>query len=477
MAPIYSLRDEDDEVHTFADLQVTGAVLTTKLGAADVLELAQKTDAIPDALAAVLPNKAYVTLLENGSPVYAGRVQPSTRMARPGLRRPYRIVGGWSELTGRYYAQPWAAGTGDGADFSRVNLAVDPATGALIKTGAQIRAVMQWAIDHGAKLALGQVDDGILVVPEYQDSRSCGEVIARMLQHTPTMVPFIDYTTTPVPTFHCAEAAVKYTGAGLRGIGVLTGATAFGGLKTVTVPKELFAGTLEVHRSFENEINGIIMTVKTQTLQPEADVAPGADQKFLTSWLSVKVPDDAHLGDEGVVPFTFDGKDFEAFAGLDIEDLLTTQARTLLLAVSQLGWTGSGSLKGQLAPLAPGVGYRVNVGGAETEWEMMNAIVRSSRRDLLAGTNTVAWGPSPSLTLEQLVSQALSTRKRSPVTKSLIDEQKTGQSGDQNYGFDSKDGDKKGKDKDLVTLQMRAVQVAGAGTDRATVQFKGKVVS
>ncbi len=473
-APIYSLA-VGEETYSFEQLGITVAALTTNVSAADVLELGQKTDDIPDDLAALLPNKQYVSVLENGAPIFAGRVFPRTQAARSGLRRPYRIVGGWSELTGRFFAQPWAAGTGSGVNFARIGLGVDPATGVLVKTGAVIRAAVNWAIGHGARLELGQVDDGIKIVPEYQECRSCGEVIASALAYTPTMVPFIDYTT-ETPTFHCVEAAATYTpGALEHGVGVVTNVTAFGALKTVTVARDMWVGKLEVQRCFENDISGVVMTVHTQTLQPLEDVAPGAERKYLTSWLEVKWPESTVLGEDGVVPFVFDGKDFEGYVDLDIEDLLRTQARTLFLAVAQIGWAGSGTIKAQLAPRVPGAGTRLNISGGEEGWAAMNAVIQSARRDLLAGTNTVSWGPPRGLKLDQLLTLALARRKRAAVSTSIRDEQQSGQSGEQNYGFNGQNGTKADTKDNFPLLDTKAwVDVSGVPVAK-TIRVRGAI--
>ncbi len=467
----------DGDTYSFADLKIVSAVLTTAVAAPDILELTQKLEDLPDSASDLFPAKEYVTLRENGVTIFSGRVQPRARATRAAIRGVHRIAGGWAELTGRYYAQPWAAGTGAGINSARVALNYDAAAVALVKTDVQIRAAVNWAIAHGAPLALGQVDVGIQVEPEYKDSPTCADVISRMLEHDPSLVAFIDYSTNPVPTFHCVEAAAAFSPEAItHGVGVIINNRSFGSISTVTVARELFTGTFDCQRDYENEITGLIMQVKTQTLQPTADVAPGAERKYLTSWQEVKVPNGAVLGNDGVVPFTFDAADFEGYVGLDVAALLRRQAEVLLASAAQLGWSGSGTLKGQLAPAVPGVGWRLNVANADPAYESMNAVIRTSRRDLLACTNTITWGPPRGLNLNQLVTLALGRRKRTPLKPALRDEQKTGQSDEQSYGWDGGGGNKKG-DKDsfpLISAKMW-LNVDGTAVARA-VHVRGEIV-
>jgi len=433
-APTYSLV-VDSEERTFAELQITGAMLTTKVGDNDTLELTQKADSIPDAIVEFLPNGGRCALLENGQQIFVGRITPSTRAASGGIRQPYRVVGGWAELTGRYYAQPWASGPSTNVIYGRVALGYDGQTRANVTSGLQIQRAVEWAILKGAPLAVGVVDAGIRILPEYVENRSCAEVIGRMLQYTPHHIPFFDYTTTPHPTFHCRQATASVGPGAIVGGGI-TPHAADGGLMTVTVAKEMFSGVMELRRSFENKINGVVMVVKTQAMSEES-------LTYITSWLEVKVPEDAELGRDGVIPFSFDGQDFEGVEGPGIGPLLQTQAETFLEATAQMDWAGTGTLKGLQAPAIPGVGYRLNIAGGDEEWATMNAVVQSSRRDLLNGTNTITWGPPRGLTLGQLMSIALGRRHRVAFHESLQEEQATGESEEQNGGWDGSMGKKK----------------------------------
>lgn len=412
--PVYKLRIGafQQELKT---LGFTGAVITLGTQTPDVLDLTQAV-ATPDD-EPWLTAGDYATILEDGAPIFTGRVVARTSARPNALRRPFRLLGGWSELTRRFYAQPWGNIEGANVLYGRVGLGYD---GGLITTGAQIRKVLEWAIAHGAHLLIGSIDAGVKIAPDYVADRTCAEVVSRMLEYTPDHIPYFDYSTAP-PTFHCKQASRT---------------------RVQNLSARSFADGLDCFRSFEGEINGLVMTVKTQTLQAEEDVAEGEEAKYETTWLTVKRPSGATLGEDGVLSFSFDEKDFE---GLDPAAILAEQAEALLAAVDTFSWSGQGTLKGGRAPATPRPGVRVNVRGMEGAWESMRAVVYQSRRDLFAGTNALAWGPPRNLGLNDMVALVVRQRRRNTFTPALQEEQTTGQSDEQTYGFDGKEKKKKGE--------------------------------
>jgi hypothetical protein len=150
----------------------------------------------------IFPIKSDVSVAKDGVQWFFGRVvQIPCEATAAAERQRYRLQGPWYWLDNLVYQIVWPQG-----HSTKVLLNVG-ANGNLITTGAQIRAVLEYAISKGAPIQIGNLEDLIWYIPvdEVRDV-TCSEVIRKQLRWHPDVVPWFDYTTT-TPTFHARRRA------------------------------------------------------------------------------------------------------------------------------------------------------------------------------------------------------------------------------------------------------------------------------
>ncbi|GEM_PF-2913797 len=121
----------------------------------------------------------------------------------------FRAAGGWWWLEQITYAQVWQVNNASGAlvnnNILRVILGqADDTT--LIDSGAQIAAVLDYAVNVGAPIAKGTVDSlANLPLSEHICLR-CSDVIRQLLRFQPDVCCWFDYSS-GTPTFNCRKPA------------------------------------------------------------------------------------------------------------------------------------------------------------------------------------------------------------------------------------------------------------------------------
>ncbi len=139
-------------------------------------------------------------------PWFTGRVIQSPRNgAGDSESMDYILAGPWWWLDNLVYQQSWNVGSPPAAQYkSRVILGQSLA-GARLTSGQVIADVLAYAVACGAPIAIGTIEPDLNIPLDEQRDITCAEVIRRMLRWSPDAVTWFDYSTSPVPTFHCAR--------------------------------------------------------------------------------------------------------------------------------------------------------------------------------------------------------------------------------------------------------------------------------
>lgn len=155
-------------------------------------------------------NGDIIIITRNSVRWFYGRVTKITRSAAPQSESlQYEVSGPYWYLQNLIYEQTWATPTtpsNPSSPLTTMNktrcILNQSAAGAKINTGAQISAVVNFAIGKGAPITLGSVDPA--VSPRFSEvlDLACSEVIAQQIRWSPDAVMFFDYSTTPFPTLH-----------------------------------------------------------------------------------------------------------------------------------------------------------------------------------------------------------------------------------------------------------------------------------
>lgn len=148
---------------------------------------------------------ATVTLMRDGTPYFTGKVRSRPAFGSGSSEGQSIVIrDAWEDLEETIYQEPWAVGVGT-VNFPIAVLGLDSA-GALITTGAQIAAAVQYAITAGVSLQLGSVPTGLILWPTEVRNTAVAEIIRISSRLHPDWVPWIDHSTSP-PTLNVTPRA------------------------------------------------------------------------------------------------------------------------------------------------------------------------------------------------------------------------------------------------------------------------------
>jgi len=152
-----------------------------------------------------------VTVSRNGVPYFVGSVvDPGHDASGANVSWALELQDPYLWFKEMIFGQVWkvfgysgGATTETDTNTSHVFLFCDRA-GALLTAGDQIRAIVQWAHDHGAPIQLAADSvkvDMWLPISEKQDI-TCAAALENCLVMRPDVVTWFDYSTSPYPTFY-----------------------------------------------------------------------------------------------------------------------------------------------------------------------------------------------------------------------------------------------------------------------------------
>lgn len=121
----------------------------------------------------------------------------------------YEVMGPWWFLENLVYQQGWAHlhRLNDKekqliqVDTGRIILGQDT-IGASLTNGEQIKNILNYAIEQGAPLQMGDIEVNVYFPFDETKDLSCAEAIQRLLRWSPDAIACFDYTTPPLPTLH-----------------------------------------------------------------------------------------------------------------------------------------------------------------------------------------------------------------------------------------------------------------------------------
>lgn len=152
---------------------------------------------------------------QGGTRWFYGRVEP-WELAGVGGESPSenqmgRLVNPWWHLAHLVYQMEYISNSGVLYSTPRVvlNVAYDPVTThwKYLTTGQQIAAALQWAIDQGAPIKIGNIAPWASPASDFQKGITCAEVIQKMWRIESDFVVVWDYSTLPYPTIHCLKGS------------------------------------------------------------------------------------------------------------------------------------------------------------------------------------------------------------------------------------------------------------------------------
>jgi hypothetical protein len=445
---------------TLAARQITGARCQLVNGGMDTLALTQTKDSV---LAADdWEEDALVTVLKGETPVYRGRVLPTEENSEATLHRQIVLGGGWLELTRHQYCQlwmrgwtaelttsledalglsvetflavTWAAGPGGRVPFGRVILGADPVTynpenpqANRITTGAQIRAIVEWAIEKGAALQIGSISDGILAPTEEASDLTCAEAITRLCRWTPGAVVWFDYSVSPA-AFHFTTYDAL-TGADVPA-NSFDGSGAFrcGQNRSASL-----AGVVIQYRVEAKKINeNVVLTLRGGRQLTFPAAALGLTERVTADYVSYAYPEGAEPGAARVAALTFETDDMATEPDLTVAGY--TLARAIYEQANALAWRGSGTLYGDDVPRTVGLGRKLNITGGRAEWATMGAPIQAVTDVWERGRRILTWGPPRQLGSADLAALLAANRRRRPATRDQQKQQGTGGS-DESWSF------------------------------------------
>lgn len=377
--------------------------------------------------AEVFEIESYVSIARGGAVIFRGCVQPR-RGARPQRhQQSFTLAGAWSELEGRQYLQPWGiSGTSETQAFGRVILNANPALWSAenpkagrVRTGTTVRWIVEYAIARGAPLQVGEIDPGVYAPSEVLQDVTCAGAIERALRFTPGAAVWFDYATNP-PTFHCRQQT---------------------SLAALSMAVGEFAEMPEIYRGWESEMRAIVLIFHRTAQRDGGGFEHDYSVAFWPALLDGVPPEP---GKKGVLTYSLDEPDELTFAGVN-------HAEELFNVFSGLEWTGKAVLRGATVPTAAGVGRVLNVTGGHADWISMRALIQRATDNFKTGTRNIEFGPPPHLSRGDLASLLKVNRRRQPVTDSQQEAQSTGESDEQNFGFDGKDSPES-REYDLISI-------------------------
>lgn len=189
-SPVWTLTI-DSVTRTLAEWRVEGVVLQRRNLAADVLRFNAPRAAFDED--PLCDYGATLTLLRDAVPWFIGQreVVPA-QAAAAGEAQGYTFRGVWRWLEDNVYQQYWYAGT-------------IPTSHCILNgtVGANLRAVLDYAIANGAQLQYNLADlIALAPVPPVSEftEKLCADAIIEQLHFAPDVVAWVDHSTTPTPT-------------------------------------------------------------------------------------------------------------------------------------------------------------------------------------------------------------------------------------------------------------------------------------
>jgi hypothetical protein len=207
---------------TLASLGIESAVCDENNMAADVLTLTAGGLAI-DA-ATLWPYGQLLALINpSGMRKFFGRVEPWSREGTADAQNHIgRIANPWWYLENKIYQQRYNIPIINSQDnvtgynvyttprvilytlYNGAPVDGNPATGFYqATTGLQIQDAINWAIEQGAPIQLGEMDPTATPFSSFQKGITCAEVIKHAFRFEPDFKVYWDYSTLPFPTLHC----------------------------------------------------------------------------------------------------------------------------------------------------------------------------------------------------------------------------------------------------------------------------------
>ena len=190
---------------TFAAWGITSHTLRRVSLAADTLELTVETS---DALTvAPWAYEDTIEVFKDSTRYFKGQVAVLPRRGIADAHSiTYRIEGPWRFLEQTTFQQGWGQiNSGETAieQVQRARVLMGMAdNGSLLATGAQISAILQYAIDNGgADYTIGTVLTGVNAWTSDSTGETCADVIRKLMGWSPKEVSYFDYSTA-TPTLH-----------------------------------------------------------------------------------------------------------------------------------------------------------------------------------------------------------------------------------------------------------------------------------
>ena len=196
-----------------------------------------------------------VTVSRGGAPWFVGRVTslPASGDGQAESQE-CELSGPWWYLAQLVYQQLWTIQGGAAtASLGRVVLG-QAADGTPLTTGQVIADALQYAIDAGAPFAIGSIDPAFPAPLDEVKDITCAEVIRKMLRWHPGGVAWFDYTTSPVPTFHCR------TRPNLPAATLTVGVPPLAAVRGLTARPDLLASAVLLHFETTRSVSGQVQT-------------------------------------------------------------------------------------------------------------------------------------------------------------------------------------------------------------------------
>jgi hypothetical protein len=384
MSVAWSL-EYDGEERSLAAWGIAGALLTFRSLDTDELRFHVTQS---DRFAA--PAFAYgeqVILRRDDVIVFRGQIALPTASAgaRDG-RESYTAYGPWWELERIVYQQGWKVrDSGFGAivneDTTKVVLGQDE-FGQTITAGAQITAIITYALTRGAALGPGTVPAFLDVPKQEERDITCAEAIRKMLLWSPQSVSWFDYS----------------------------GSTPVLNIQQRSVLSEVALDLEDGDRVFELEIGPRhdLVPPGVTFIYPQAETNDGEEGDGRT-YTRITRDSAGSPNAIGAIIATID----LGGAGTETPEAPPTGLAAAYYAELQvLGWEGTlRLLEAECgADLRPGL--VLNLDGGKPAWEDMRALIQIVTQDIAQGETVVTVGPPQHLAPQDFVAQQQFLRRR-----------------------------------------------------------------
>ena len=347
-----------------------------------------EVDARAVGAAPIFAHGATVTITQNGVTWFAGRVTGvPTSGDGGGQGQTYRLNGPWWYLEQLVARQQWSLRGGLASAWTSRLVLGQAADGSRMTTGATIAQMLQDAVDAGAPLAAGVIDPALTPPLDEVRELTCATVLQAMLRWHPDCVGWFDYSTAPVPTWHCRQRA------SLPAVTLTVGTAPLTAVREITARHDLRAPAVVLH--YEVSVAGSGGSTLLDVVTEAAPAgATGREFGAVVGTIPLRaagVVTDAAAAvrSVGTAPNPTD-PDADGSNGL---------AAGFLAALSTLPYSGSIVLTeaaGALGATGAGLGSIVNLAGsgAAADWATMRALVVEEEVRVATGTSVLRFGPA-----------------------------------------------------------------------------------